>query len=76
MHLLREMRLDKRLTQDEVAQVLGMTREDYNTLEQGTGGRAVEKALEKLVRIPPRWDRPPEDRSECMGTLNGKSIQK
>ncbi len=57
VQILRSMRTDKRLTADEAAAAVGVSREAYLAIESGTS-RGAEKALEKLVRIPPRWDRP------------------
>lgn len=68
--LAREMRLDKRLTVDEVAAAMGIGHEEYLAMERGENPRAVKKAQETILRMLPRWDRP-EERSDASGILNG-----
>ncbi|MGH9477328.1 MAG: helix-turn-helix domain-containing protein [Terriglobales bacterium] len=55
--LVREMRLDKRLTQDEVAAKMGISQGSYSAIERGLKPRAVEEALATVNRMRTRTDR-------------------
>jgi transcriptional regulator with XRE-family HTH domain len=55
--LVREMRLDKRLTQEEVAAKMKISQSSYSSIEQGNKPRAVEEALETINRMRTRTDR-------------------
>jgi DNA-binding XRE family transcriptional regulator len=68
--LVYEMRWDKRLTIDEVAGVMGISREDYLSIERGENSRGAKQAQDAILKMPPRWDRPAEPRNET-GILKG-----
>jgi len=68
--LAREMRRDKRLTVDEVAEAIGIGREEYLAIERGENSKGARKAQDTILKMPPRWDRP-EDRDNLTGILNG-----
>lgn len=55
--LVREMRLDKRLTQEEVAQKMKISQASYSAIERGDKPRAIEEALETINRMRTRTDR-------------------
>jgi transcriptional regulator with XRE-family HTH domain len=58
---VREMRLEKRLTQDEVAEAMGISRAAYAAIERGETARGVDKALRTMDAMPARWDRPADN---------------
>jgi len=55
--LVREMRLDKRLTQAEVADKMKISQASYSAIERGDKPRAVEEAMETVNRMRTRTDR-------------------
>ena len=55
--LAREMRLDKRLTQGDVAKVMGISQALYSTIELGKKPRAADEALMTISRMRARTDR-------------------
>ena len=55
--LVREMRLNKRLTQDEVAAKMKISQGSYSAIERGEKPRAVEEALATINRMRTRTDR-------------------
>jgi transcriptional regulator with XRE-family HTH domain len=55
--LVREMRLDKRLTQREVADKMQISQALYSSIERGEKPRAVAEALATISRIRTRTDR-------------------
>jgi transcriptional regulator with XRE-family HTH domain len=55
--LLRELRLDKRLTQEEVADKLKISQASYSAIERGEKPRAMEEALSTINRMRTRTDR-------------------
>ena len=56
--ILREMRLDKRLTQEEVAEALGVSQATYSQIERGERpSRAAEEAMLTINRMRTRTDR-------------------
>lgn len=55
--LLRNMRLDKRLTQEEVADQMGISQASYSAIERGQKPRAVEEAVLTINRMRTRTDR-------------------
>jgi transcriptional regulator with XRE-family HTH domain len=55
--LVREMRLDKRLTQEEVAAKMKISQGSYSAIESGSKPRAVEEALATINRMRTRTDR-------------------
>ena len=55
--LVREMRLDKRLTQEEVAAKMKVSQGSYSAIERGEKPRAVEEALATINRMRTRTDR-------------------
>lgn len=68
--LAYEMRWDSRLTVDEVAEAMGISREDYLAIERGENSRGAKKAQDTILKMPPHWDRPAEPRNES-GILKG-----
>ncbi len=68
--LAREMRLDKRLTVDEVATAMGVGHEEYLAIERGENPRGARKAQDAILKMLPCWDRP-EERSGGTGVPNG-----
>jgi transcriptional regulator with XRE-family HTH domain len=60
--LAKEMRLDKRLTVDEVATAMGIGYGDYLAIERGENSRGARTAQDAILKMPPRWDRPEEHR--------------
>jgi len=55
--LVREMRLDKRLTQGDVAKAMGMSQASYSTIELGKEPRGADEALLTISRMRARTDR-------------------
>ena len=55
--LVREMRLDKRLTQEEVAAKMKISQASYSAVERGEKPRAVAEALAAINRMRTRTDR-------------------
>jgi len=55
--IVREMRLDKRLTQEEVATKMKISQASYSAIERGEKPRAVEEAFETVNRMRTRTDR-------------------
>ena len=55
--LVREMRLDKRLTQEEVASKMKISQASYSAIERGEKPRAIQEALETINRMRTRTDR-------------------
>lgn len=55
--LVREMRRDKRLTQEEVAAKMKISQGSYSAIERGEKPRAVEEALATINRMRTRTDR-------------------
>jgi transcriptional regulator with XRE-family HTH domain len=56
--ILREMRLDKRLTQEDVAEALGVSQATYSLIERGERpSRAAEEAMLTINRMRTRTDR-------------------
>jgi transcriptional regulator with XRE-family HTH domain len=55
--LAREMRLDKRLTQGDVAKAMGISQALYSTIELGKKPRGADEALLTISRMRSRTDR-------------------
>ena len=55
--ILREMRLDKRLTQAEVSEKMGISQSSYSALERGEKPRGIEEAIAAVNRMRTRTDR-------------------
>ena len=55
--LVREMRLDKRLTQAEVAAKMKISQASYSSIERGEKPRAVQEAVTTINRMRTRTDR-------------------
>jgi len=55
--LTRELRLDKRLTQVEVAKKLGISQASYSAIERGMKPRAVTEAIRTISAMRSRTDR-------------------
>ncbi|MGA2535926.1 MAG: helix-turn-helix transcriptional regulator [Terracidiphilus sp.] len=55
--LVRELRLNKRLTQAEVAAKMRISQGSYSAIERGEKPRAVEEALTTINRMRTRTDR-------------------
>ncbi|MGO9435250.1 MAG: helix-turn-helix domain-containing protein [Terracidiphilus sp.] len=55
--LVRELRLNKRLTQAEVAAKMRISQGSYSAIERGEKPRAVEEALATINRMRTRTDR-------------------
>ena len=55
--IAREMRLDKRLTQGQVAREMGISQALYSTIELGKKPRAADEALLTISRMRARTDR-------------------
>jgi transcriptional regulator with XRE-family HTH domain len=55
--LAREMRLDKRLTQGDVAKAMGISQASYSMIELGKKPRGAEEALMTISRMRARTDR-------------------
>ncbi len=57
VQLAREMRLDKRLTQSEVAEAMGVSQASYSAIERGEKPRGVDEAIMTINRMRARTDR-------------------
>ena len=68
--LVREMRLDKRLTQEEVATRMKISQGSYSAIERGQKPRAVDEALATINRMRTRTDRT-DGGTEKTGRLKG-----
>jgi len=55
--LVRELRLNKRLTQADVAAKMRISQGSYSAIERGQKPRAVEEALTTINRMRTRTDR-------------------
>jgi transcriptional regulator with XRE-family HTH domain len=55
--LVRELRLNKRLTQSEVAAKMRISQGSYSAIERGEKPRAVDEALATINRMRTRTDR-------------------
>ncbi len=55
--LVRELRLNKRLTQAEVAAKMKISQGSYSAIERGQKPRAVDEALATINRMRTRTDR-------------------
>lgn len=55
--LVRDMRLNKRLTQTDVAAKMKISQASYSLIELGEKPRAVEEAVETINRMRMRTDR-------------------
>lgn len=54
---LREMRLDKRLTQQDVATAMKVSQAHYSAIERGEKPRDVDEAMKTVNRMRSRSDR-------------------
>ena len=68
--LVREMRLNKRLTQEEVAAKMRISQGSYSAIERGQKPRAVDEALATINRMRTRTDRT-DGGTEKAGKLKG-----
>lgn len=68
--LVREMRLNKRLTQLEVATKMKISQGSYSAIERGQKPRAVDEALATINRMRTRTDRT-DGGAEKAGKLKG-----
>jgi len=57
VQVTREMRLDKRLTQSEVATQMGISQASYSAIERGEKPRGVDEAMLTISRMRTRTDR-------------------
>jgi transcriptional regulator with XRE-family HTH domain len=55
--ILRDLRLDKRLTQEDVAVRMKISQASYSQIERGEKPRAVQEAIETINRMRTRTDR-------------------
>ena len=55
--LVRNLRLDKRLTQADVATSMGISQATYSAIERGEKPRGVEEALGTINKMRARTDR-------------------
>lgn len=55
--IAREMRLDKRLTQEEVAEQMGISQASYSAIERGEKPRGADEAMLAINRMRTRTDR-------------------
>lgn len=55
--LVRDLRLNKRLTQEEVAAKMRISQGSYSAIERGQKPRAVDEALTTISRMRTRTDR-------------------
>jgi transcriptional regulator with XRE-family HTH domain len=55
--LARELRLDKRLTQEEVAEAMGVSQASYSAIERGEKPRGADEAISTISRMRLRSDR-------------------
>jgi transcriptional regulator with XRE-family HTH domain len=56
-HDLRALRLEKRLTQEEVADKFGVSQSYYSAVERGKKPREISEALKVVSRMRRRTDR-------------------
>ncbi len=68
--LVRELRLNKRLTQAEVAAKMRISQGSYSSIERGEKPRAVDEALTSINRMRTRTDRT-DGGAEKAGRLKG-----
>lgn len=68
--LVRELRLNKRLTQAEVAAKMRISQGSYSAIESGEKPRAVDEALATINRMRTRTDRT-DGGAEKAGRLKG-----
>jgi transcriptional regulator with XRE-family HTH domain len=68
--LVREMRLNKRLTQAEVSAKMKISQGSYSAIERGQKPRAVDEALATINRMRTRTDRT-DGGTEKAGKLKG-----
>lgn len=57
VQIAREMRLEKRLTQEEVAEAMGISQASYSAMERGERPRAADEAMLTINRMRTRTDR-------------------
>jgi transcriptional regulator with XRE-family HTH domain len=55
--IARDLRLDKRLTQEQVAEEMGISQASYSAIELGRKPRAAEEAIMTISRMRTRTDR-------------------
>ena len=55
--LARELRLDKRLTQEQVAEEMGISQASYSAIELGRKPRGADEAILTINRMRTRTDR-------------------
>ena len=55
--LVRELRLNKRLTQEEVAAKMRISQGSYSAIERGQKPRAIDEAMATINRMRTRTDR-------------------
>ncbi len=55
--LVRNLRLDKRLTQSEVAASMGISQASYSAIERGEKPRGVDEAFSIINKMRTRTDR-------------------
>ncbi len=60
-HKLKELRLMKGLTQQEVADILGMPFKTYNALERGYRGKLLDRGLSLAFKISRLYGKPIEE---------------
>lgn len=57
IQLLRDLRLDKRLTQSDVASALGVSQASYSAIERGQKPRGVDEAIKTISGMRTRTGR-------------------
>jgi DNA-binding XRE family transcriptional regulator len=57
VQLARDIRLDKRLTQGEVAEAMGISQASYSAIERGEKPRGADEAIKTISRMRTRTDR-------------------
>ena len=55
--LARDLRLDKRLTQEQVAEEMGISQASYSAIELGRKPRGADEAILTINRMRTRTDR-------------------
>ena len=55
--LVRSLRLDKRLTQADVASSMGISQASYSAIERGEKPRGIDEALSIINKMRTRTDR-------------------
>lgn len=60
-HKLKELRQERGLTQQEVADNLGMAFKTYNALERGYRGKILDRGLDLAFKIARFYGRPVEE---------------